>query len=203
MARPRTCPEADGNLVGIAYVEGWVDGQSITVRLLVVRDNGTVVREHQRLVSIHARTPRHRRPAMRDGSRHLEGSVYCHFHLDLLRRARRGSPSVALSFLYRFLCRVVGVVHIHRMDAVAKDAEILVLRHQLAVLQRQVGRPRFTWSDRALVSALARLVPRHRWPSFVVTPGTILRWHRALVRKRWTFPHRRVGRPACLKRPWS
>ena len=77
---------------------------------------------------------------------------------------------MALSFLYLFIRRVIEVVRVHRMDAVAKDAEILVLRHQLAVLQRQVARPRFTWSDRALVSALARLVPRERWASFLVTP---------------------------------
>ena len=99
-----------------------------------------------------------------------------------------------LSFLYRVVCRVTEGIRIHQMDAVAKDAEILVLRHQLAVLQRQAARPRFTWSDRALVSALARLVPRERWASFLVTPETILRWHRALVRRRWTYPHRSHGR---------
>jgi putative transposase len=103
---------------------------------------------------------------------------------------------VALSFLYRLVHRVIEVVRVHRMNAVAKDAEILVLRRQLAVLQRQVARPCFDWSDRALVSALARLVPRERWASFLVTPETILRWHRALVRRHWTFPHRRPGRPA-------
>ena len=102
---------------------------------------------------------------------------------------------MALSFLYRLVRRVAEAIRIHRMDGMAKDAEILVLRHQLAVLQRQATRPRFTWSDRALVSALARLVPRERWASFLVTPETILRWHRALVRRRWTYPHRKPGRP--------
>ncbi len=81
------------------------------------------------------------------------------------------------------------------MDAAGKDAEILVLRHQLAVLRRQVVRPRFTWSDRALVALLAGLVPRERWRSFLVTPETILGWHRSLVRKRWIYPRRRPGRP--------
>jgi transposase InsO family protein len=80
------------------------------------------------------------------------------------------------------------------MDAAAKDAEILVLRHQLAVLRRQVARPRFTWSDRALVALLAGLVPREHWRSFLVSPQTILGWHRSLVKKRWTYPHRPPGR---------
>ncbi len=103
---------------------------------------------------------------------------------------------MALSFLYRLFRRVLEMLHVLRMDAVAKDAEILVLRHQLAVLRRQVARPRFTWSDRAVVALLAGLVPRECWGSFLVTPKTILGWHRALVRRRWTYPHRRPGRPA-------
>ena len=102
---------------------------------------------------------------------------------------------MALSFLYRLVCRVVGLARIHRMDAVAKDAEILVLRHQLLVLRRQVARPRFSWPDRALVAVFADLLPRERWAAFLVKPETILRWHRALVRRRWTYPHGRPGRP--------
>jgi transposase InsO family protein len=96
---------------------------------------------------------------------------------------------VALSFVYRLVQRVLELVRIHRMDAAAKDAEILVLR-------RQVTRPCLTWSDRALIVLLASLVPRERWRSFLVRPETILRWPRSLVKKRWTYPHRRPGRPA-------
>ena len=70
---------------------------------------------------------------------------------------------MALSFLYRLVRRVVELLGILRMDDAAKDAEILVLRHQLAVLQRQVGRPRFTWSDRAIIATLAKLVSREGW----------------------------------------
>lgn len=100
---------------------------------------------------------------------------------------------MALSFLYRLVRRVIEVLSVHRMDAVAKDAEILVLRHQVAVLRRQVARPRFSWSDRAIIATLARLVSRESWAAFLVTPETILRWHRALVRRRWTYAHRHPG----------
>ena len=103
---------------------------------------------------------------------------------------------MALSFVYRLVQRALELVRIHRMDAAAKDAEILVLRHQLAVLRRQVTRPCLTWSDRPLIVLLASLVPRERWRSFLVRPETILRWHRSLVKKHWTYPHRRPGRPA-------
>ena len=82
---------------------------------------------------------------------------------------------MALSFLYCLVRRVGELLRIHRMEAAAKDAEILVLRHQLAVLRRKVARPRFSWSDRALIATLAKLVPRERWAAFLVTPETILR----------------------------
>jgi putative transposase len=102
---------------------------------------------------------------------------------------------VVLSFLYRLVHRAFGALKLARRDTFAKDAEILVLRHQVAVLRRQVGQARFTWSDRALIALLAGLIPRERWTAFVVTPKTILDWHRRLVRRRWTYPHRRPGRP--------
>jgi putative transposase len=69
-----------------------------------------------------------------------------------------------------------------------KDVEIAVLRHQLLVLRRQVARPRYAPPDRIILAALAKLLPRDRWPTFLVTPSTLLRWHRELIRPRWTYP---------------
>src|SRR5437899_4635531 len=78
-----------------------------------------------------------------------------------------------------------------------KDVEIAVLRHQLAVLKRQVARPRYAPTDRLILATLARLLPRERWSAVLVTPATLLRWHRELVRRRWTYArkarvHRRL-----------
>jgi hypothetical protein len=70
----------------------------------------------------------------------------------------------------------------------AKDVEIAVLHHQLLVLRRQVARPRYTPTDRTVLAMLAKLPPRDRWPIFLVTPSTLLRWHRELIRRRWTYP---------------
>jgi hypothetical protein len=87
------------------------------------------------------------------------------------------------------LRRVLGLLGMG-WAADAKDVEIAVLRHQLTVLRRQVIRPRYTHSDRLVLAMLARLLPRERWSAFLVTPATLLRWHRDLVRRRWTYPHR-------------
>ena len=72
--------------------------------------------------------------------------------------------------------------------------EVVILRHEIAVLRRQVARPVLQTSDRALFAGLSRLLDRRRWERFFVQPGTLLRWHRDLVRRRWTEPHR-PGRP--------
>jgi len=77
----------------------------------------------------------------------------------------------------------------------SKELEILVLRHELSILRRQVHRPRFREADRLLLTTLRRALPRHAWAAFSVSPRTLLRWHRALVSRRWTYPHRRPGRP--------
>jgi transposase InsO family protein len=98
--------------------------------------------------------------------------------------------------------RTVGLLVLRRLLGVlgsgqspdAKDVEIAVLRHQLAVLRRQVARPRFTPADRMLLAALAKLLPRELWSVFLVTPATLLRWHRELIRRRWTYPTGPGGR---------
>jgi transposase InsO family protein len=77
-----------------------------------------------------------------------------------------------------------------------RNVEIPVLRHQLRVLRRQVGRPSFRPIDRAFFAAAARILPRDRWRSFLVTPQTVLRWHRELVRRKWTYRSAKVGRPS-------
>ena len=102
---------------------------------------------------------------------------------------------MTLSFLYRLVRHVAEFLRIHHMDAVAKDAGILVLRQQLAILRREVTGPRFSRSEQAIAAVLGRLVPQDRWAAFLISPETILRWHRALVRRNRTFPHRRSGRP--------
>jgi len=96
---------------------------------------------------------------------------------------------------YLTLCRSIQLLALLARGDAAKDLEILVLRHQLAVLHRQTSRPRLEPGDRALLAAVSRVLPRARWSCFFVKPDTLLRWHRRLVAGAWTYPHRPTGRP--------
>jgi putative transposase len=91
--------------------------------------------------------------------------------------------------------RLLGLVGLGPAPDV-KDVEMAVLRHQVAVLRRQIARPRFTPSDRLTLAVLARLLPRERWTTFLVTPSTLVRWHREVVARRWTYP---VDRPEAMQ----
>jgi putative transposase len=112
--------------------------------------------------------------------------------------ARAGlSERIVVSLLYWSLRRLVELLVLRRRSEREKEIEILLLRHQLMVLERQVARPQLRQADRALLASFSRVLPRKAWKtSLFVTPGTLLRWHRELVACRWTYPHRRPGRPA-------
>lgn len=98
---------------------------------------------------------------------------------------------------YRLARLVVDLLVLRGRSDRSKDAEILVLRHQLAVLQRQISRPRFEPDDRVILTALARVLGRDRWSIFMVRPDTLVGWHRRLVANHWTYPHR-PGRPSTV-----
>jgi putative transposase len=106
-----------------------------------------------------------------------------------------GSALVLVSFLYKLITRLAQFVILRFRADGDKEVEILVLRHQLAVLRRQVGKVGTTPADRAVLALLSRLLSRARWPAFFVTPATLLRWHRDAVRRKWTYPSHRGGRP--------
>src|SRR5690242_3123316 len=102
---------------------------------------------------------------------------------------------MAFSFLYLAVRALLGALVRSRRGLDVKDIELLVLRHELAILRRQVARPKIGIADRALLAAAAAHLPRPQRSMLLVTPQTLLRWHRALVRRKWRQQPGRVGRP--------
>jgi transposase InsO family protein len=93
------------------------------------------------------------------------------------------------------VCRLLELIVLVARGDRAKELEILVLRHERSILRRQARQPRFEVHDRVLLAAFGRMLPRRSWNAFLVRPETLLHWHRRLVARRWTYPHRRPGRP--------
>ena len=101
---------------------------------------------------------------------------------------------MSFRLLYLIFIRLCGLLVLLARSSASKDAEFLVLRHEVAVLRRTHPRPRLDWADRAVMAALIRLLPGRLRAHRLVTPGTVLRWHRRRVTRQWTYPNR-TGRP--------
>ena len=102
---------------------------------------------------------------------------------------------MSIRLLYPILLRLAGWLILLGRSTASKDAEILILRHEVAVLRRTQPRPRMEWADRAVLAAPIRHLPRTLRAHRLVTPGTVLRWHQRLVARKWTYPNRTGRRP--------
>jgi putative transposase len=118
-------------------------------------------------------------------------------HLHFLASGRDGKDaSVALSFLHVAFVRLLQLVRLSRRGEEDLAIEVVMLRREVAVLRRQIARPALQPADRAMLAGLSRLLSSARLGRFFVQPETLLRWHRELVRRKWTYSHRWSGRPA-------
>jgi putative transposase len=108
---------------------------------------------------------------------------------------RRRARGQLWAFVYLAVRHLLGLALLFLRTEQSKDVELIALRHEVAILRRQVGRCAYEPADRALLAALSRFLPRSSWATFGVTPATLLSWHRRLVARRWTYPHRLPGRP--------
>ena len=107
---------------------------------------------------------------------------------------------MVLQLIYQMFSKLLSWIVLRTHCDTAKEIKILVLRHQLAVLRQRRPCPRITWTDRALIAALSRLLPVRRRIGMLVAPATILRWHHQLVARRWTTQPTRPGRPLVFRR---
>jgi Integrase core domain len=169
-----------------AYAERWVGSvrRECLDRLLIV---GRRQLEHVlRVYAVHFNQQRvgsQTRPRLSVGVRSLGSG--------LLPSVEEGG-CLLWTFVYLMVRNLFALVWLLARPRRSKECEILLLRHELAVLRPQSARPRLTRADRALFAALSRAVPRTAWTNLAVKPDTLLRWHRQLVARRWTYTHRKA-----------